>query len=130
MEIKNVKWQSTDNIVIAFDQATYTTGFSVWNADTKELILAKQDGKPLNIFNPIEDIRDGKPIELNPLLEKYFLADFLFSSNLKIATSGLELAHPNKSKAGDTLNMANAELEEASRVGAQYKRNVIITATK
>lgn len=37
MEIKNVKWQSTDNIVIAFDQATYTTGFSVWNADTKEL---------------------------------------------------------------------------------------------
>lgn len=100
------------------------------NTDTKELILAKQDGKPLNIFNPIEDIRDGKPIELNPLLEKYFLADFLFSSNLKIATSGLELAHPNKSKAGDTLNMANAELEEASRAGAQYKRNVIITATK
>ena len=100
------------------------------NTDTQELILAKQDGNPITIFNPIEDIRDGKPIELNPLLERYFLSDFLISGNLKIATSGFELAHPNKSKAGDDLNMANAELEEASRAGAQYKRNVIITATK
>lgn len=100
------------------------------NTDTQELILAKQDGKPITIFNPIEDIRDGKLIELNPLLERYFLSDFLISGNLKIATSGFELAHPNKSKAGEDLNMTNAELEEASRAGAQYKRNVIITATK
>lgn len=100
------------------------------NQQTKELIIAKQNGTPITRLNPLTDIRDGKEIELNPLLERYFLSDFLMSENLRILTTGFELAHPNKSSAGDALTMENAELEEASRAGGQYKRNVIITATK
>lgn len=100
------------------------------NSQTKELIIAKRDGVPVTRLNPIEDIRDTSTLELNPLLERYFLSDFLMSENLRILTTGFELAHPNKSKAGDELTIENAELEEASRAGAQYKRNVIITGTK
>lgn len=100
------------------------------NPNTKELIIAKQNGVPITRLNPITDIRSEGNIELNPLLEKYFLSDFLISENLRILTTGFELAHPDKSKAGEALTLENAELEEASRAGGQYKRNVIITATK
>lgn len=99
------------------------------NPYTKELILAKVDGKDITRLNPLDDVRNESKIELNPLLERYFLTDFLLSENLRLVTTGSELAHPDKSKSTHDLSMNMAELEESSRAGAQNKRNVIIPGT-
>lgn len=99
------------------------------NPYTQELILAKVGDRDITRLNPLEDVRDDSNIELNPLLERYFLVDFLLSENLRLITTGSELAHPDKSKSTHDLTIGMAELEEASRAGAQNKRNVIIPGT-
>lgn len=99
------------------------------NSYTQELILAKVNGRDITRLNPITDVRDDSITELNPLLERYFLVDFLLSENLRLITTGSELAHPDKSKSTHDLTIGMAELEEASRAGAQNKRNVIIPGT-
>lgn len=99
------------------------------NGYTQELILAKIDGKDITRLNSLTNVRDDTDIELNPLLERYFLTDFLLSENLRLITTGSELAHPDKSNSTHDLSIGMAELEEGSRAGAQNKRNVIIPGT-
>lgn len=106
---------------------------------TGVLILAKDaNGNILNKLNPVTSkyIRSNDNITLNPLLERYFLTDYLLSENLRLITTGSAIAHPNKSKylneegeKVDPNSEEGLEMEQSSRENAQLKRNVIIPAT-
>ena len=103
------------------------------NNDTQELILAKQGDKVLNRLSDLDSawLRNDEDITLNPILERYFLADFLTSENLRLVTTGSSIAHPNKAKYGNVkaTSVNGTELEHSSREMGQLKRNVIDPAT-
>lgn len=78
------------------------------------------------IYEDIDSIQEklnNNDYELNPLIKKYNLLDFLVTQEFMYSTVGTYLAHPSKSKSGDYIE------DMASRVNAQNKRNVSITAT-
>lgn len=101
------------------------------NPLTQELIIAKQGDTNITRASELDSawLRDGKDITLNPVLERYFLADFLTSENLRLITTGSSIAHPNKSKSNNPLSQEGIELEQSSRELAELKRNVIIPGT-
>lgn len=103
------------------------------NENTQELILAKQGNTNITRLSDLDSnwLRDDVEITLNPLIERYFVADFLTSENLRLVTTGSSIAHPNKAKYGslnpDSFN--GIEMEHSSRELAELKRNVIVPAT-
>ena len=107
---------------------------SAWvDNNTQELILAKQGDKVLSRLSDLDSswLRNDEEITLNPILERYFLADFLTSENLRLVTTGSSIAHPNKAKYGEVnpTSFNGIELEQSSRELAELKRNVIIPGT-
>lgn len=115
------------NTLIPTDKASWI------NNDTQELILAKQGDKVLSRLSDLDStwLRNDEDITLNPILERYFLADFLTSENLRLVTTGSSIAHPNKAKYGkvNPASFNGIELEQSSRELAELKRNVIIPGT-
>lgn len=83
---------------------------------------------------------DTYAVELNPLLEKYFMTDSLVANNLRLSLTGSEIAHPAKGakllNVRDRLTrgftpeyLKNIDNIESKSQGAQLKRNVIVPAT-
>ena len=71
--------------------------FRDWvDTDTGRLILAKQDKN--NIIGIGDNFVDTKSVELNPLLDKFFYLEGLFSNNLRMSLTGSEINHPDKAK--------------------------------
>ena len=88
-----------------------------------KLILAKVDGQDIVMGKRVEQ---GKYVQLNPILEKYFYTDLLLSNNLRFALTGTEGAHPDKAKiklnkelekVGITIDNAPEELIEIDSKG-------------
>lgn len=78
---------------------------------------------------------NGEPatITINPLVDKFNLLDYLFTSEWLYSNVGSFLGHPSKAKLGQTetsdLQLAQYALrQEASQFLAQHKRNVSFTA--
>lgn len=97
-----------------------------WTRFSKMIIAKDQEEK---VIEDITTLNDAKKIKLNPLLERFFLTNFLLSYNLRLITNGSELGHPNKSAIEfdpdgtvDEFNTAIAEL--GSRDSASNKRHV------
>lgn len=62
------------------------------DADTGKMILAKQGD--LNIVSTSDSFNQELPVELNPLLDKFFYAEGLLSNNLRFSLTGFEVNHP------------------------------------
>lgn len=97
-----------------------------WTRFSKMIIAKDEEGK---VIEDITTLNNAKDIKLNPLLERFFLTNFLLSYNLRLITNGSELGHPNKSAIEfnpdgtvDEFNTAIAEL--GSRDSASNKRHV------
>lgn len=105
--------------------------YNTWIDSSGDLIFAKikQGNNILNItsksliYYKLEDIINQDNIELNPLIKKYNLLDFIVSQEFMHCSVGTFLAHPIK-----FIPESNIE-DMALRVNAQNKRNVSITAT-
>lgn len=92
-----------------------TVGNSIQNITAKSLIHESLN----TILSKITETN----FELNPLIKKYNLLDFLITQEFMYSTVGSYLAHKSKSKSNDLIE------DMASRVNAQNKRNVSIAAT-
>ena len=103
------------------------------DANTQELIIAKRGDTNITRTSDLNSawLRDDTEVTLNPILERYFLADFLTSENLRLVTTGSSIAHPNKAKYGKLAptSFNGIELEQSSRELAELKRNVILPGT-
>ena len=64
-----------------------------WVKDGK-LIIAKVNGVPI-MSGELIDFNAN--LEVNPIIEKYFYLDSLLANNLRLAETGSEVAHPDKS---------------------------------
>lgn len=134
----NVKFDTTDKS----PEQEYLKSKSVgWINDLGYLILAKYTDSRGQVHNinqqsDIDSILQqedptvaselfqmGPSIQLNPMLQKYNLMDFLFTQSYMLSTVGTFTSHPNKSKSKDYL------AGEASRYNAQNKRNSDYTAS-
>ena len=68
-------------------------------------------------------------LQLNPLLEKYNMLDYLYSQEFILSTVGTHINHPNKKGAETYNNFQDYLADEAARFQAQHKRNVSYTAS-
>lgn len=64
-----------------------------WTNNGITLIIAKQNGQPIQLGQRVTG-----PVELNPILEKYFYLESLLANNLRLVLTASETAHPNKAK--------------------------------
>lgn len=92
-------------------------------------ITAEGESVPITIKN-FATIDQYSSIQLNPLLEQYFLADYLLSENNRIITTGSSVAHAKKGAKGSDLVEMAALFSESSRTMAHFKRNVAVPATQ
>ena len=83
---------------------------------SSELDLIKNGLKIDDLLNP------NLEFTLNPLLESYNYLEYLFTQEFMNSTVGSFVAHPDKSKSSDVLEI------ESAQFGAQHKRNVSMTA--
>lgn len=101
--------------------------------NTGDMLLAKirQNGKLITVTeNNISLLNDPNvTVELNPLLETYFMTDILLSNEYNSLMMGEVYAHPNKNKEGKLDSAEYYEFSEANRLIAQNKRAVIMGAT-
>ena len=109
--------------------------FSGWaekNSGNVELVRVK-DNKgnsiKINDTNINELLNLDNKIELNPLLNGYFMIDSLLSNEYNSLIIGDVWAHPNKNKKGNIEDGTYYEYSEASRLIDQNKRTVIIGST-
>ena len=91
-----------------------------------ELVLAK-DSSGNNIYR-IEDLVEGD-MQMNPLLERYFLTDLLFRTSIRHLTVGTELGHANGYGKAVYVNgkydeVASMEMEMSARNTSSLKRAV------
>lgn len=106
-------------------------GLGDWISSSGRLVFAKINGNNVSSevdfprsINQLTDI-----IQMNPLLEKYNMLNYLYSQEFILSTVGTHLNHPNK-KAGETYKTAEDYFaDEAARYQAQHKRNVSFTAS-
>ena len=64
-----------------------------WVTSEGTLILARVDGEDITSH---ELIPEGKNVELNPILDKYFTLHSLLGNNLRMMLTGSEINHKNK----------------------------------
>lgn len=77
------------------DGADRINFFNNWvDAETGRLIIAKQGDK--NILSSSDTWDTTQSIVLNPLLEKFFYIEGLYSNNLRFSLTGFEFNHPTK----------------------------------
>lgn len=62
------------------------------DGSTGRLILAKQNGNNISSYGDSYD--HNAPVELNPLLDKFFMVEGLVSNNLRYSLTGFEINHP------------------------------------
>lgn len=88
------------------------------------LNIEKLTGKS-NLMNNLDQLIPD--LEINPLLEKFSLIDYLFSQQYLLTTVGSHINHPSKNVEANDLFTQYIQ-DEASRYQAQHKRNVSQTA--
>lgn len=100
-----------------------------WVNASGNLILAKLNGVNITQITDIIKLGFTDPkelynelLEINPILEKYNLLDYLFTQEFMNTSVGSFVAHPAKIKSNDVLEL------EAACFQAQHKRNVSMTA--
>lgn len=77
----------------------------------------------------IHEYLANEDVELNPIIEKYNLLEYLYTQEFVLSTVGSHVNHPYK-KASDNLNDVLGYIkDEAGRFQAQHKRNVSNTAS-
>ena len=71
--------------------------FKNWvDEESGRLIIAKQNGK--NIIGTGSTLDFNSAVELNPLLDRFFYVEGLYSNNLRMSLTGTEVNHPDKAK--------------------------------
>nr|DAF63668.1 MAG TPA: hypothetical protein [Podoviridae sp. ctz6O13] len=82
---------------------------------TGKMILAKQGN--VNIVSVSDKYDRHSPIELNPLLDKFFYAEGLMSNNLRYSLTGFEVNHPAGKKSPLTRAMKAKDLKSWNALG-------------
>lgn len=134
-------------------------GFENWISSSGTLVIAKigntniasesdleslekdlwNDPKWVNYFNErgftqndrlIDNLELLKDIiQLNPLLEKQNMLDYLYSQEFILSTVGTHINHPIKKGSEEYTKVEDYLSDEAARFQAQHKRNVSYTAS-
>lgn len=125
------KYRSATVNRLASKQNFIKNGWFPNNTGSMKLAKVYQNGKEINIdeSNTYLLTNPGIKVELNPLLEAYFMTDILLSNEYNSLMMGEVYAHPNKNKEGELDTAQYYEFSEANRLIAQNKRAVIMGAT-
>jgi hypothetical protein len=75
---------------------------SSWITSDGTLILARVNDEPITSHDAI---KEGDTLELNPVLDKFFLLHSLIGNNLRMVLTGSEINHKNKHLGGIKPNM-------------------------
>lgn len=113
-----------DNQVLSDIISTKKIDLSEWiHPITSELIIAKYGDKIITDTENIDLNNDN--IILNPLLDRYFAINLLFSFEFRVGLAGTELAHPPKNMGISKDGQHQSEFNQSARELAQYKRESI-----
>ena len=101
-----------------------------WIKSDGELILAKVDGEDITTHDLIPE---GTSVELNPLLDKFFMIHSLLGNNLRMVLTGSEISHKNKHLIGMQPNVRITQAinpNNKSTLVEQQDENVRIAINK
>ncbi len=119
-------WVSDSNKVIYFKLLNGNKEISITSLNDLRIALNQKDCD-LTVRDLLNLAINGEAfkyeLQLNPIIQKYNLLQFLFSQEFMFTTEGSFIGHPVKTKSNDVLK------QESSQFLAQHKRNSDLTAS-